>query len=370
VRDDKVISQSEQKEIRSPLIGGINNAEIVLNKNLVTEKTTIRQKNNLLNDQAGIFTLNTKREISFFKPGSDKTGLINSNSNLPNERMNPFLRADKVSLIKVIMQLTNNTQQLLLPPAIDSLSKSRIVKNKKISAFKPFWMITSFASYERAGYHLDSELPTNINNIKHREVHEPSFSIGLLATRQLTRHWGLQSGFIFSHTSIGISPQKMYALQNGGDVAYKYVTSSGYTFIKPGFGSPPVVGDSLSTTEAKHTLKYVIMPVTIKYTVTKNKLCLTPGAGIEANFLTSAKVETEIQDASNVETVTITKLNGAKPLYWSFIADAELRYNINKKVALSVRPALRYALSPITKNNIVETFPHSFGLGAGITIKF
>jgi Outer membrane protein beta-barrel domain len=367
--DDKIITQSE-KEIRSPLIAGINSPEVVSNKNLLTNKATIGQKNNFLNGQANFFTVSAKKETSFLPSGSDKNNLLNNNSNLPEERINTLHRADGISFTKIISQLTNNIQQLLLPPAIDSLSKSGIAKNKKISAFKPFWMITPFASHERAGYKLDSDLPNNITSIKYREVHEPSFSIGLLATRQLTRHWGLQTGLIYSHTSIGISPQKMYALQNGGDVAYKYITSSGYAYIKPGFGTPPAVGDSLSTTEAKHTLQYVSVPAVIKYTIAKNKLSLTPGAGIEANFLASAKVETEIQDASNVETVTITKLIGAKPLYWSVVADAELRYSVNKKVLVNLRPTFRYAISPITKNNVVETFPHSFGIGAGLTIKF
>jgi hypothetical protein len=68
--------------------------------------------------------------------------------------------------------------------------------------------------------------------------------------------------------------------------------------------------------------------------------------------------------------VTITKLKGAKPFYWSITADAELRYSINKKVSVSLRPSFRYAISPITKNNVVETFPRSAGIGVGLTYKF
>jgi hypothetical protein len=161
----------------------------------------------------------------------------------------------------------------------------------------------------------------------------------------------------------------MYAFQTGGDVSYKYVTSSGYAYIKPGFGTPPVIGDSLTTTEAKHTLQYISVPLIIKHQIGNKKLSVIPGAGIEANFLTSAKVETEIKDASNLETVTLTKLKGTKLFYWSVVAEAELQYSIDKKVLVSLRPAFRYAISPITKNNVVETFPRSFGIGLGIKIK-
>jgi len=50
-------------------------------------------------------------------------------------------------------------------------------------------------------------------------------------------------------------------------------------------------------------------------------------------------------------------------------ADAELRYNLNNKTMLSFRPSFHQSISPITENNIVETFPYSFRWGAGLTIK-
>jgi hypothetical protein len=253
---------------------------------------------------------------------------------------------------------------------IDILPTEKM-KEKEREFFKPFWMMTGFASYDQAGYQLDSDEPSAITSIKHREAHEPSFSLGFLLTRQLTDRWGLQSGVVYTNTTIGMKPQKTYAFRDPtGDVAYKYITSSGYAFIKPGFGTQPLVGDSLTTAEAKHTIENITVPLAIKYTVSDKKISVTPGGGIEANFITKANLEVEISDTANSEIVIIRKLNGTKSFYWSFVADAELRYNINKKLALTVRPVYRHAISPITKNNVVETFPHSFGLGAGVTIKF
>ena len=261
-----------------------------------------------------------------------------------------------------------------MSPVIDSFLKTNSPKNyilKRIHHFKPYWTITGLATYDRVNYKLDSDLPSNITTIQHREVHEPSFSVGLLATRQLKERWGLQTGLIYSNTAIGISPQKIYALQDpAGDIAYKYITSSGYAYIKPGFGAPLALGDSLTTTDAKHSLQSVSVPFFIKHTIGKNKFLFIPGAGVEANFITRAKLITEIEDASNRETVFINKLNGAKSFYWSLAAEAELRYIVNKKLAFSLRPMFRYAISPITENNVVETFPYSFGTGLGLTYKF
>jgi hypothetical protein len=243
-------------------------------------------------------------------------------------------------------------------------------QNKNRIGFRPHWLIGAVFSYEAAGYKLDSDLPNEIRNIKHREVHEPSYSGGVLITRQLTSNWGLQSGLLYSKTEIGIGPQKIYAfLDPTGDVAYKYVTSSGYAYIKPKTGLPPSFGDSVIATEGKHGLSYITVPVSVKYRAGKNKFSFIPGVGIEANFLTGTRVETEIQSPSNKEQVFFNKLYGAKSFYWSLAADAEIRYNMNSKTMISFRPSFHHSISPITENNIVETFPYSFRWGAGLTFK-
>lgn len=274
--------------------------------------------------------------------------------------------------------LTDNTSKNLsglrqkLFPAIPDTSL-KITINKKSNSeylFSPYWQLTAFASYDRVGYKLDSDDPVTISNIKHNEVHEPSFSGGILATRQFTNHWGLQTGLIYSYTGIGISPQKVYAFQDpAGDIAFKYITSSGYAYIKPGFGPPPAFGDSL-TVESKHQLKSINIPLSVKYRMGKNKLTVTPGAGIEAGFITSAKAEVELTDASNHERAFINKLSGTKKFYWSAIAGVELQYKVNKKTSITIQPVYRHALSPITENNVVETFPRSFGVRAGLTFRF
>jgi hypothetical protein len=264
---------------------------------------------------------------------------------------------------------------LLPPPSISKpalpLTSNNNSGKKKNNSFTPHWLLSPFVSYEQVGYKLDSDDPLAVTTIKHREVHEPSFSGGLLIARQFTNHFSLQSGLIYTSTQIGISPQKMYALQlPGGDIAYKFITSSGYAYIKLGIGQPPAVGDSITTSDAKHLLKHVSIPLTAKYKFGKNKLTISPAAGIEANFITSAKVEVGVDLASNREIVTVNKLNGIKSFYWSGTAGAEASYQVNKKISVNIQPVFRFALSPITKENVVETFPRSFGVRAGLTLRF
>lgn len=272
------------------------------------------------------------------------------------------------------IQLRTGIQHVELPLVNEPILNSTFSKELKqviIKPLKPYWLITGYASYDRVNYKLDSDLPVTISNIRHQEAHEPSFSGGILIKRQHTKHWGLQTGIGYSHTSIGISSQKLFAFQDpSGDIGYKFISSSGYAYIKPGNGPPPAFGDTLNTIEAKHNIKSVSVPVSVKYQVRKNKIMFIPGVGVEANYITSAKVEVEIENASNRETVIIKKLSGIKSFYWTFVADAEVQYKLNKNLSLSIRPTFRHALTPITKENVVETIPFSFGIGLGLSYQF
>lgn len=296
------------------------------------------------------------------------------NANSQTSKHNIEALDKRISIASIAERITKNFS--LLPPFTFSNLPATVnnkpnPNKKKANGFKPFWMIAPFASYEQSGYKLDSDDPLTASTIKHREVNEPSFSGGILATRQFTKHWGLQSGLVYTSTQIGINPQKMYALQlPGGDIAYKFITSSGYAFIKLGIGPPPAIGDSITTSDAKHLLKHISVPLSVKYKMGKNKFTVSPSAGIEANFISSAKVEVGVDLSSNREIVTVNKMEGIKSFYWSAVTGVEASYQLNKKLSVNVQPVFRYALSPITKDNVVETFPRSFGIRAGITIKF
>jgi hypothetical protein len=312
--------------------------------------------------------------MSSQEPGMEYSKILKKNEAMLPGKMLVFPFSEKYSPIKKITALADDRLPLTI-----LLHKNNGLKNnqattksqQKNQSFNPYWVIAAFASYDQVNYKLDSDFADNINSVKHNEKHEPSYSGGILIGRQMNKRWMIQSGLVYSYNAIGISPKKLFALQDpGGEIAFKYITSSGYTYLKPGLGAPPAIGDSLITAEGKHTLQFVRIPAMIKYSTAKNKFSFKPGAGIEMNFLSSAKVETEIVHSSNEEIVLIKKLEGAKSFHLSVVADAEIQYRVNKKLGISLHPSFRYALTPITENNVVETFPYSFGIGLGLSLKF
>ncbi len=353
-KENTITNKSGTKKPGTP---GMPQQQVTTNKPAHNTTTSTTNKN--------LHSFN-KLTVPASKHDNDFDNSLNNKDRVLKEKATLAVANELISANRTGQQLMNSIHQV---PVLNISNAA--LKNANLKYSKSYWSITGTASYEQVNYKLDSDLPNAINSIKHSEVHEPSFSGGILAARQLKKKWALQTGLIYSHTTIGISPQKLYAFQEpAGSIAFKYITSSGYAFIKPGSSAPPAVGDSMTTAEAEHTLQSLSVPLVIKYSFTKDKFTFRPGVGIEANLLTSAKVEVEIEETPNKEIVFINKLNGAKPFYWSLAVDAELQYRVHKKMFISLRPAFRYALSPITEDNVVETFPYSFGLGIGMTHKF
>lgn len=242
----------------------------------------------------------------------------------------------------------------------------------------PYWTLTGYTSLDKSEYNLNNDLPDNIagiqsekDQINNREKHELSFSAGVIATRQLSRHFGFKTGIFYSHTSISIDPQEMYAtIEPDGSIGYKYITSSGYSYVKPKFGLAPALGDSLQSSIARHNLQSFGIPFQVFYKVDKRKFSIMPSVGISLNFITSATVQTQVKDAFNRESIMINGLNGMKKVYIGLIADINFQYNYNNKWAFNLLPTLRYAITPITQSNVVKTYPYSVGISAGITYKF
>ncbi len=376
-KSNQSLQEKTGAEKSKPLIKK-NNDNIEISREMMTSgnkniTSGFRQKK-----EKNIYTLSNKKPKTVEESNQDETAVaapssVESKNNLLTSQKDVFREKiviplfEKVHAKEMLAGLSSMHQVHLgiLNNSID-VNKKQMWNNK----FKSYWTITGFTSYDWANYRLENDFQT-VERIKQQETHEPSLSTGILLTRQLTNKLGILSGLIYSKTSIGIDPQKIYASNDpAGNISYKYVSSSGYGYVKPNFGAPPAVGDSLNAAEAKHTVAQVSMPLEVKYTIRKNKFSFIPGIGIAANFLTGEKITTEVEDASHKEMVSINKLNGTRSLNLSFVADAEMQYRLADRVSINFRPAFRYALSPITKGNVVETYPYNFGAGLGVTYRF
>jgi hypothetical protein len=252
--------------------------------------------------------------------------------------------------------------------------------------FKPFISLTFFASpvwsrhnladnddyiNRQPGNGLSSYQQSNKTVIEQRENELLSYNIGLTAYYHLNKTWGLESGVIFNSIYMNIDPHEIYAVPDGsGKASYEFVTSSGYSFLKSKSLNTAIAGDSLSTTMAKHKIEYLSIPLLFKYTASLKRFSVSPGIGLTANFLTGTSIQTGIKLNSSSETVIISKLNGSKGMYLSASANMDIGYSLNRKWMISLVPSLNYAITPVTENNVVFTYPYCFGFGLGISYRF
>lgn len=275
--------------------------------------------------------------------------------------------AEREKLLHLIASINNNPFTNNKATALQQARKNPV----KPSRFS----LSGFFSPDIASYRLEDEdipnQPDNSEDIKRTERHEFSSTSGLLIEYAVNKQWTIQSGITFSNTNIAVEPRTIYAqTNNNGDVKYRLNISSGYAYLVPSFQPLPVLGDSVKVTAITHKLRYLGVPVAVKYSIISGKLKIEAMAGVTTNFLTMGKLETEIQKGPNNEIDILNKIEGLKSIYLSGQAGIGAEYKLAGKVSFILMPTARFALMPINKGSVVKTFPYSFGLASGLKIRF
>jgi len=238
----------------------------------------------------------------------------------------------------------------------------------------PRFSITPFFSPDIPWYHLQNDRianqPESASSFTKEEKHELSFSFGAVVDYRFNKHWTLQSGLSFSNTNIVVDPKTIYAQQdNQGNIKYRINTSSGYGYLLPSFVSNPSVGDSLNAFTSAHSLQYFIIPVSLKYGISKRRFDFNIMAGLSANILTRAKLETIIGKGNDNSFETVDNLQGLKKVCFSGLAGIGAEYKASPKIGLVFDPVIRFALNSINQGAPVKSYPLSFGFRMGLKIK-
>ncbi|HVX52570.1 MAG TPA: hypothetical protein VHB48_20590 [Chitinophagaceae bacterium] len=266
--------------------------------------------------------------------------------------------------------------QLLLParPAPFTVTGTT---QKKHTAGRGISFAGIYLSADISQYVLDNDMPqqqgANENakyDVEQREKHEPSFTAGIYAEKPIGLHTGIKAALAFARTDIIIAPQQLVAVKQDGQVGYKYITSSGYALVQPARGGIPAVGDSASAAEAQHRLDVVSVPLSFYYRIAKGRFLISPSAGLSANFITQARVRTELENNGVKENVYIDRLAGSRWFYAGVQFDTDIRYRLAGNWHIGVTPFFRCAFTAITRNNAVKTFPYTTGVAGSLVYKF
>ena len=228
------------------------------------------------------------------KETGNQLPLLSQLNIITTERINNQAR-DSVVANKLLQPPANNKIILDVEP-MNTVASNKNIKKEKTSRLSA----TLFFSPDIASYHLLADKPDNqpdnAAKIEKGERHEFSSTTGLLLDYRLSNHFSLQTGLMFSNINITVNPKTIYAQpDNNGSIKYRLNISSGYGYLIPSFQNSPAIGDSLKITATTHKLRYLGIPIAVKYSITKRKLKMEAIAGVTTNFLTMGKVETEIK---------------------------------------------------------------------------
>jgi hypothetical protein len=346
----------------------------------LSEKTTIKKNEQALikkwqpvsdkQKNTVVIQANRKQHNNSIK----KSNVENNSFTKTNQLIKPGIQTVEINRPEVL----SNPYTALKQIAVEKAYAKNSLPSVKISRVsKPSWFLTAYASNDWSGYRMDDDDHHNGGNrgdhkddIFERESHEGAFTLGINVTRQF-RKWNIISGLHYAQIKIGITPQDIYASsQSNGSITYKYVTSSGYYNIDPNFNGAPVTGDSIQSEGATHSLRIISIPFMAGYRISNNRFSVIPAIGIGTNYIAGARVKTTLTNAGNTDNLSVNRLSGMHHFYLDFTAQADLQYSITKKWSINLIPSMKYAITPVTKDNVVKTFPYNFGVGAGVTYEF
>jgi len=369
LQNDNVLPKNNTKKVNEDIAG--ENTEQLGEKSTTKKSSKQRIKITVKKAAAEEFAIDEKTAVDVSAGNDIAAGTPKELTPLQNykvEKITNFL--PKNNLLKI------NPNRV----SPDAVVINNFAKNKNAKNAKPFhFSLTTFFSPQFSSNRIEDDHPpgggpqprNGREEIKRDEQHQTSSSLGVLFEMPVGKNWSLQSGLTYLSKKISIEPKKIFAkLDNDGKVKYRFDCSSGYTYISPKTGTAPAVGDSVNAAASTNALQYLGIPLAVKYNFNFGKFSINPVAGTVANFLVKQKIETALIVGTTKEKQTINSIQGLKSTYFSAFTGVSLEYNLSKGISLSLTPAGNFALSSITKDAGVKSYPNSFGLAGGIKIKF
>jgi hypothetical protein len=231
------------------------------------------------------------------------------------------------------------------------------------------WSISGYFAHELAGYNLADHDSTSTG---HKEIDKKynslvSASAGILVGFQMTKHWLLQTGLLYSWSSSLGDPTTAYAVtDNNGNTKYLLNTVAGYGYLP----SSSPAGDSVKTDQSSSRLHYLSIPVIASYAFYKKRFTFLAGAGLIGNFLTGATVTSRIEGVPTPQPESIVTMYGLRKMNYGLLLKAEAQYAVRAGWSLDIMITSKNALTAINTNANYSTYPYYIGVGLGITHTF
>jgi Outer membrane protein beta-barrel domain len=274
------------------------------------------------------------------------------------------------------LQLTENSiptiEQLTDTLAIDSISSPGINNTTQNTAFSKYSLSVYFAQGVSVDY-LKDKTNNQFNEVKmykDREKSEYSFIAGINFQYAINKNWSVGSGLSYSSLVKSMHVPFMYAEANEeNQYHFMYPTSSGIIELPNDGGHLQAKeGDTLfENSNCKQVIRFINIPILIRYQITKNKFTWYANSGITANFVIQERAKIAMQTS---EITVNNNVKGLKKVNYGYQLGIGVSYSLKKSLDIYLEPTLRGSLNSITKNMAINSYPHFIGLSTGLTLKF
>lgn len=166
---------------------------------------------------------------------------------------------------------------------------------------------------------------------KDREKSEYSFIAGINIHYSLNENWSIGSGISYSSLAKSMHLPYLYADANSEyQMHYMYSTSSGIIEL-PNIGPlQPNVGDTLfEKSNCRQMIRFINLPIQLRYQITKNKFTWFANAGLSANFIIQEKAEINLQSR---DVTVINKVEGLKKVNYGFLIGVGASYSLKDNI--------------------------------------
>lgn len=201
-----------------------------------------------------------------------------------------------------------------------------------------------------------------------RTEHMPSkISGGILADLRIGKRMTLQSGLSLMQMEVYIEPKKIKAEKDiDGKVKYRLDCSAGTYFINPKQGNYLRPGDTISTKEATNSLRYLTIPLALKYYFGNNKFQVFTTAGAGLNILTNQQLNAMVNHQYQYYGGRTTNLKNS---FFSGMVGAGINYYVGKRIGIYMSPQYNFALGSLNEGLPVKAMPRTFSVQTGVVIK-
>lgn len=170
-------------------------------------------------------------------------------------------------------------------------SKENNVKNDSVflNESKSRWSIAGYYSPDHSKNYLKNNGHDYKNATKYYENEKPgySFTTGLSLRYDLNKRWSISAGAAYSTIAYSITRPRIYSGYNmNNELHYQYPTSCG--IIQMPASAYPVVNehDTINSEAAcAQKVKFIKIPLTVRFTVTKKRFSYYSDFGFSPNFI-------------------------------------------------------------------------------------